>query len=93
MTLPQAVELRGVVPVIPTPFRADESIDLEGLSACIEFAVRCRVGNTSEVPFSVDVGFGGSRSTNINGHAAIQACGELRKKLLPQAVKMLECAE
>ena len=55
--------------------------------------VRCRVGNTSEVPFSVDVGFGGSRSTNINGHAAIQACGELRKKLLPQAVKMLECAE
>jgi 4-hydroxy-tetrahydrodipicolinate synthase len=43
MTSSQAVELRGVVPVIPTPFRADESIDREGLAACIEFAVRCGV--------------------------------------------------
>ena len=55
--------------------------------------VRCRVGNTSEVPYNVDVGFGGSRSTNINGHAAIQACGELRRKLLAQAAQMLACAE
>jgi cystathionine gamma-synthase len=39
----QTVELRGVVPVVPTPFRVDESIDLEGLAACIEFAVRCGV--------------------------------------------------
>jgi CO/xanthine dehydrogenase Mo-binding subunit len=55
--------------------------------------VRCRVGNTSEVPYSVDVGFGGSRSTNINGHAAIQACRELRVKLAAQAAKTLHCAE
>jgi len=43
MTTSQAVELHGVVPVIPTPFRKDESIDFEGLAACIEFAVRCEV--------------------------------------------------
>ena len=39
----QAVELRGVVPIIPTPFREDESIDFDALVACIEFAVRCEV--------------------------------------------------
>jgi xanthine dehydrogenase molybdenum-binding subunit len=55
--------------------------------------VRCRVGNTAEVPYSVDIGFGGSRSTNIGGHAAIQACGELRKKLLAQAAAMLKSSE
>lgn len=55
--------------------------------------VRCRVGNTSEVPFSVDIGFGGSRSTNIGGHAAIQASGELRGKLLAKAAQMLNCAQ
>jgi CO/xanthine dehydrogenase Mo-binding subunit len=54
--------------------------------------VRCRVGNTSEVPYNVDVGFGGSRSTNINGHAAIQACGELRGKLMEQTAQMLHAA-
>jgi 2-keto-3-deoxy-L-arabinonate dehydratase len=43
MTISKAVELRGVVPVVPTPFRADESIDFEGLAACVEFAVRCGV--------------------------------------------------
>jgi dihydrodipicolinate synthase/N-acetylneuraminate lyase len=43
MTMSQTIELRGVVPIVPTPFRADESIDLEGISACIEFAVRCDV--------------------------------------------------
>jgi CO/xanthine dehydrogenase Mo-binding subunit len=53
--------------------------------------VRCRVGNTSEVPYNVDVGFGGSRSTNINGHAAIKACSDLRGKLLEQAARMLKC--
>jgi 2-keto-3-deoxy-L-arabinonate dehydratase len=36
--------LQGVVPIIPTPFRADESIDLDGTAACIEFAVACGVG-------------------------------------------------
>ena len=55
--------------------------------------VRCRVGNTSEVPYNVDIGFGGSRSTNIGGHAAIQACGELRSKLVAQAAQMLGCSE
>jgi len=37
------VLLRGVVPIIPTPFRADESIDLDGLADCVRFAVRCEV--------------------------------------------------
>lgn len=55
--------------------------------------VRCRIGSTSDVSYSVDVGFGGSRSTNINSAAAVQASGELRKKLLPLAAKLLECAE
>ena len=55
--------------------------------------VRCRIGNTSDVSYSVDVGFGGSRSTNINSAAAFQASGELRKKLNAQAAKLLECAE
>jgi len=55
--------------------------------------VRCRVGNTSDVPYSVDVGFGGSRSTNINGHAAIKACSELRGKLAEQAAQILRCAK
>lgn len=55
--------------------------------------VRCRVGSTSDVSYSVDVGFGGSRSTNINSAAAYQASGELRKKLIAQAAKMLGCGE
>ncbi|MDO8700093.1 MAG: xanthine dehydrogenase family protein molybdopterin-binding subunit, partial [Deltaproteobacteria bacterium] len=55
--------------------------------------VRCRIGATSEVPYSVDVGFGGSRSTNINSAAAVKACGELRAKLNAQAAKILGCAE
>lgn len=37
------VNLRGVVPVVPTPFREDESLDLEALAGCVEFAVQCRV--------------------------------------------------
>jgi len=55
--------------------------------------VRCRIGNTADVSYSVDVGFGGSRSTNINSAAAYQASGELRKKLNAQAAKLLDCAE
>jgi CO/xanthine dehydrogenase Mo-binding subunit len=55
--------------------------------------VRCRNGNTSDVPYSVDIGFGGSRSTNIGGHAVIKACGELRTKLGAQAARMLQCGE
>ena len=56
-------------------------------------SVRCRIGNTSDVSYNVDVGFGGSRSTNINSAAAVQACAELRKKLSPLAAQMLDCPE
>jgi CO/xanthine dehydrogenase Mo-binding subunit len=55
--------------------------------------VRCRIGNTADVSYSVDVGFGGSRSTNINSAAAFQASAELRKKLNTQAAALLGCAE
>ena len=55
--------------------------------------VRCRIGNTADVSYSVDVGFGGSRSTNINSAAAFQASGELRKKLNAQAARLLGCSE
>ena len=43
MTTSPSVELRGVVPVIPTPFRADESIDFDALAACVQFAIDCDV--------------------------------------------------
>ncbi len=36
-------ELSGVVPVIPTPFKADESIDLAGLANCVAFAQQCQL--------------------------------------------------
>jgi len=55
--------------------------------------VRCRIGNTADVSYSVDVGFGGSRSTNINSAAAFQASAELREKLNAQAANLLGCAE
>ena len=42
--------------------------------------VRCRIGNTADVSYSVDVGFGGSRSTNINSAAAFQAIGRIAQK-------------
>jgi 4-hydroxy-tetrahydrodipicolinate synthase len=32
-----------VVPIVPTPFRADETIDLDGIRRCVEFAARCGV--------------------------------------------------
>ncbi|HEY7217722.1 MAG TPA: xanthine dehydrogenase family protein molybdopterin-binding subunit [Candidatus Binatia bacterium] len=55
--------------------------------------VGCRIGNTADVSYSVDVGFGGSRSTNINSAAAFQAAGELRKKLNAQAARLFGCSE
>ncbi len=55
--------------------------------------VRCRIGNTADVSYSVDVGFGGSRSTNINSAAAYQASAELRKNLCAQAAAMFGCTE
>ena len=33
--------LRGVIPIIPTPSRADESVDLAGLARCVRFAIDC----------------------------------------------------
>src|SRR5689334_5048708 len=33
-------ELQGVVPIVPTPFTADEEIDFKALGACIDFAAR-----------------------------------------------------
>ena len=32
------VELRGVVPVVPTPFTRDEAIDLDALADCVRYA-------------------------------------------------------
>ena len=36
-------KIDGVVPVIPTPFCQDESIDYKALAACVHFAVECGV--------------------------------------------------
>ncbi|MFN0196490.1 MAG: dihydrodipicolinate synthase family protein [Planctomycetaceae bacterium] len=36
-------KLSGVVPIIPTPFREDESIDVDALAASVDFAVQCGV--------------------------------------------------
>lgn len=55
--------------------------------------VRVASGNTDEAPFSIDIGFGGSRSTNIGARAVIQACHDLREKLTAQAAQMLHCAK
>lgn len=55
--------------------------------------VRCKIGNTADVSYSVDVGFGGSRSTNINSAAAYQASAELRKKLSALAAAKFGCSE
>lgn len=35
-----APALTGVVPIIPTPFRADEQIDFDGITRCVHFAQR-----------------------------------------------------
>ncbi|OGQ50769.1 MAG: hypothetical protein A3I10_06675 [Deltaproteobacteria bacterium RIFCSPLOWO2_02_FULL_57_26] len=53
--------------------------------------VRVVVGDTDAAPFNIDIGFGGSRSTNIGGRAVIQACSELREKLVTQAAQTLDC--
>ncbi len=37
------IVLDGVVPIIPTPFTADEEIDFEALGACVRFAARSRL--------------------------------------------------
>jgi dihydrodipicolinate synthase/N-acetylneuraminate lyase len=37
----QSPVLRGVVPIIPTPFRADETIDYQALARCVRFAASC----------------------------------------------------
>jgi 4-hydroxy-tetrahydrodipicolinate synthase len=42
MTTSEA-KVEGVVPVIPAPFRQDETIDYDALSACVHFAVQCGV--------------------------------------------------
>ena len=55
--------------------------------------VRVKVGDTDAAPFSIDIGFGGSRSTNIGARAAIQACKELGEKLTPEAARMFDCPE
>jgi 2-keto-3-deoxy-L-arabinonate dehydratase len=39
-----ASDIRGVVPVVPVPFRQDESIDPEGLAGLCDFAARQGVG-------------------------------------------------
>ena len=33
--------LRGVVPVVPTPFTRDEVIDFKALADCVQFAADC----------------------------------------------------
>lgn len=37
------VSLAGVVPIVPTPFTAEEEIDLGALEGLIEFAAQCRL--------------------------------------------------
>jgi len=41
--MPTAI-LDGVVPIIPTPFTADEQIDFDALAACVQFAAKSRLG-------------------------------------------------
>jgi 4-hydroxy-tetrahydrodipicolinate synthase len=38
-----ATSIRGVVPIVPTPFREDESIDFDALAACVAFAIDSRL--------------------------------------------------
>lgn len=35
--------IRGVVPIVPTPFLADETVDLDGVRRCVEFAAACKL--------------------------------------------------
>ena len=41
MSRPENSILHGVIPIIPTPFRADDTIDLQALARCVQFAVAC----------------------------------------------------
>ena len=51
--------------------------------------VRVVVGDTDTAPR--DSGMRASRMTYVAGQAVVQACDNLRKKLLDQAARMLEC--
>jgi xanthine dehydrogenase molybdenum-binding subunit len=53
--------------------------------------VRILMGDTDAGAFSIDIGFGGSRSTNIGGHVVIEACRDLRAKLADHAAQILGC--
>jgi CO/xanthine dehydrogenase Mo-binding subunit len=53
--------------------------------------VRVLTGDTDAGPFPIDIGFGGSRSTNIGGHVVIQACRELKERLAAIAAEILHC--
>src|SRR2546425_10981590 len=33
--------LHGVIPIVPTPFTADEVIDFDALARCVRFAAAC----------------------------------------------------
>ena len=41
--MPGGQTVEGVVPIIPTPFRADQSIDLEAVTSCVQFAAEVGV--------------------------------------------------
>ena len=41
MARPENFVLQGVIPIVPTPFRADESIDFDALARCVRFAAAC----------------------------------------------------
>jgi dihydrodipicolinate synthase/N-acetylneuraminate lyase len=42
--MPSNTILRGVIPIIPTPFTRDEAIDFEALAACVRFAAAGGLG-------------------------------------------------
>ena len=41
MNAPDVGLLHGVIPIIPTPFIADEMVDLQALANCVRFAAAC----------------------------------------------------
>lgn len=43
MVTETAGQIRGVVPIVPTPFLNDETIDLHGVRRCVEFAAACKL--------------------------------------------------
>ncbi len=42
--MPSDLTLRGVVPIVPTPFTRDEAIDFEALAGCVRFAAASGLG-------------------------------------------------